>query len=80
MPKTLLTVTNTNGAICSAELNCDSQTDYDRIGASILSLMDQDEVFALQILDATATYVFKRKALAAINKQSMRSAEIKTKN
>lgn len=80
MPKTLLTVTNIKDGVCNAELNCDSQTDYDRLGASILSLMDLDEAFASQILDATATYVFKRKALAAVNKQSMRSAEIKTKN
>ena len=80
MPKTLLNVTNIKDGICNAEINCDSQTDYDRLGASILSLMDLDEAFASQILDATATYVFKRQALAAVNKQSMRSAEIQTKN
>ena len=80
MPKTLLNVTNIKDGICNAELNCDSQTDYDRLGASLLSLMDLDEAFASQILDATATFLFKRKPLAKVNKQSMRSAETKTKN
>ena len=80
MPKTLLSVVNLNGSICSTEIDCSDEKEYQRLGASILSMMDKDENFAKQILGATAVYVLKRKELSEVNKASMRAAEIKTKN
>ena len=80
MPKTLLSIVNINGSICSAELHCDSETEYDRVAASILSMMDQDETFAGKVLQYASLYVINRRKVAELNKASMRSADIKTKN
>lgn len=39
MPKVLLKVTNIKDAICEAELSCDTEEEYARAGASIMSQM-----------------------------------------
>ena len=80
MPKTLLTITNLKDGICSTELNCDGEVEYDRVAASLLSMMDQDETFARKVLQYASLYVINRQKVAELNKVSMRSADIKTKN
>ena len=80
MPKTLLKIDLLKDGICSAELNCTEQIEKERITASILSLMDQDDEFAQLFINAVGIYCFQRKELANVNQKSMHSAKIKTQN
>ena len=80
MPKTLLKIDLLKDGICSAEVDCSGQTEKERITASLLSLMDQDDEFARLFVNAVGIYCFQRKELADTNRESMRSARIKTQN
>lgn len=80
METTLLKIVRLKDDICSAELNPESPRDYDRIGASILSLMDKDDDFAKQVLSMTALYLTQRKVVGKTNEKAIRNAEIKLKN
>ncbi len=78
--KELLKITVLKDSICSADLSCDTQHEKEMLAASLLSLMDKDEGFAVSILHTAYIYAAKRKAVSEITEKAIRSAEIKTKN
>ena len=80
MEKELFKITHLKDGICAAEIHTEDKTDMERICAAILSLMDRNEAFAQNILNAVGLYLMCRKELAEVNQASMRSAEIKLKN
>lgn len=80
MQKDLLRITHLKDGICSTELHNDTEHELDMVSAGILGLMDQDEAFAKAIIQCAGLYIMKRKELGEINKEAMRSADVKLKN
>jgi len=78
--KTLLKIENLKEGVCQTELQCETRHEYEMTAASILSLMDKNDLFAITMMNVCALYALKRKEVSAINDLSIKMGKAKTQN
>lgn len=78
--KELLKITEIKDGICSAEAGCESRQDWERLSASVLSLMARSEEFAGVVCSAAYIYASGRHSVEAATDAAIRSAKNKTQN
>ena len=80
MAKDLLKITHVKDAICSSEINVETEADLDRIAAGLLTVMVQNESFAKMLGKTVLLFIEKQKEIVVIAEEARRSADVKLKN
>lgn len=78
--KELLKIIDIRDGICSAETGCEDRKDWERLTASVLSLMAICDKFADVVCSAAYIYSKDRQAVSATTETAIRSAKAKTQN